>query len=64
MYNKKIKINFQVASPIVRGNAALLLIDVFPLNDSELGIQEADNLIQKQFDIFLVRILIYCLSFP
>ena len=45
---------FQVANSDVRYNAAVLFFDVFPLQNHELNVQESDQLLQKQFDLFRV----------
>ena len=41
----------QVANPSVRANAAAILFDVFPLNDSTANIAQSDELLQRQFDV-------------
>ncbi|XP_021357093.1 condensin-2 complex subunit G2-like isoform X2 [Mizuhopecten yessoensis] len=44
--------SLKVANCHVRENAAMLLLDSFPLQDQELCNEELDQLLQKQFDIF------------
>ncbi|XP_060075557.1 condensin-2 complex subunit G2-like [Ylistrum balloti] len=44
--------SLKVANCHVRENAAMLLLDSFPLQDQDLCIEELDQLLQKQFDIF------------
>lgn len=45
----------QVANPMVRSNAAGLLMDAFPLQNPDAGNEEIDLMLQKQFDIFEVK---------
>jgi hypothetical protein len=40
-----------VANPNVRANAAAILFDVFPLNDSTANVAQSDELLQRQFDV-------------
>ena len=40
----------KVANPIVRGNAAALLVAAFPLQSSEFSRADSDILMQQQFD--------------
>jgi hypothetical protein len=47
----------QVANPSVRANAAAILFDVFPLNDSTANVAQSDELLQRQFDVIGVSIL-------
>ncbi|XP_033733083.1 condensin-2 complex subunit G2-like [Pecten maximus] len=44
--------SLKVANCHVRENAAMLLLDAFPLQDQDLCNEELDQLLQKQFDIF------------
>ena len=46
----------QVANPSVRANAAAILFDVFPLNDSNANVAQSDELLQRQFDVIGVSI--------
>jgi len=39
---------------MVRANASALLIDAFPLQNPDATNEEADELLQKQFDILQV----------
>ncbi|CAB3996367.1 Condensin-2 complex subunit G2, partial [Paramuricea clavata] len=41
----------KVANPSVRANAAAILFDVFPLNDSTANVAQSDELLQRQFDV-------------
>ena len=44
----------------MRANATALLVDVFPLQSDDSTAQEADELLQRQFDAFkVIRILIF-----
>lgn len=45
----------KVANPDVRGNATWVLVDAFPLLDPDFNTEEKDTLLQKQFDLLLVR---------
>lgn len=42
--------SLRVANAYVRANAAALLLDAFPLSEPDLDKEEADELLQKQFD--------------
>ncbi len=44
-----------MANGLVRANAIAILLDAFPLIDTDASNEETDNLLQKQFDLFLVR---------
>ena len=46
----------QVANPHVRANAAVLMLDAFPLHDPDSTREECDTTLQKQFDLMTVRI--------
>ncbi|XP_061177520.1 condensin-2 complex subunit G2-like isoform X5 [Saccostrea echinata] len=46
--------SLKVANPEVRGNAAWLLVDAFPLLDPDFNSEEKDILLQKQFDLLLM----------
>lgn len=39
----------------MRGNATWVLVDAFPLLDPDFNTEEKDTLLQKQFDLLLVR---------
>eukprot|EP01119_Soliformovum_irregulare_P001617 TRINITY_DN11343_c0_g1_i1.p1 TRINITY_DN11343_c0_g1~~TRINITY_DN11343_c0_g1_i1.p1 ORF type:complete len:679 (-),score=214.77 TRINITY_DN11343_c0_g1_i1:86-2122(-) len=49
--------NLKVSNHIVRKNAAMLLIDAFPLNDPDARQKDTDQLLQKQFDV--LQMLLY-----
>ena len=49
----------QVANPSVRANAAAILFDVFPLNDSNANVAQSDELLQRQFDVIGVSISLW-----
>ncbi|EDO49585.1 predicted protein [Nematostella vectensis] len=42
---------FKVANPLVRANAAAILVDAFPLQNPDANNEEIDALLQKQFDL-------------
>ena len=46
----------QVANPHVRANAAVLMLDAFPLHDPDSTREECDTTLQKQFDLMTVRV--------
>ena len=54
----------QVANACVRANAAALLFDGFPLCEPDVGKEEADELLQRQFDIMRVCLCIHVLTSP
>ncbi|XP_028391007.1 condensin-2 complex subunit G2-like [Dendronephthya gigantea] len=41
----------KVANPSVRANAAAVLFDVFPLNNSNANVAQSDELLQRQFEV-------------
>ena len=47
----------QVANPSVRANAAAILFDAFPLQDSDANAAQTDQLMQRQFDVIGVSIV-------
>jgi condensin-2 complex subunit G2 len=49
--------NLNVANPVVRRNAASLLMEAFPLQDPDARQLETDALLQKQFTALEVTIL-------
>lgn len=51
--------SLNVASALVRKNAATLLIDAFPIQDPTAPAEETDALMQKQFDNLAVRSLYF-----
>ena len=53
--------SLNVASALVRKNAATLLIDAFPIQDPTAPAEETDALMQKQFDNLAVRSFIHSL---
>ena len=48
--------NFQASNPLVRANAATILIDAFPLQDPSTGVVQKDELKQMQLDTIAVCI--------
>ncbi|XP_076333543.1 condensin-2 complex subunit G2-like [Tachypleus tridentatus] len=51
LYEPIIWRSLKVANGHVRANAATIFFDVFPLEDPEANVEEADVMLQKQFDV-------------
>ena len=47
-----------MANAHVRSNAGNLLVDAFPLEDTDSYVQESDGLIQQQLDALHVSIIV------
>ena len=45
---------FQASNPLVRANAATILVDAFPLQDPSAGLVQNDELKQMQLDTIAV----------